>query len=143
MLGRRDLRWLEIMIGSWPFNSDWQMLLQMVNFNQASQIVDVEVKGLLGSPTSMMVTTLNSTDSTAENTFDTPLLVGSLLADLFTSTCCELYSRALERKHLCETPFLVGSFPYTSTYCEMQSGARTPLRTLNGRQLAKLKLLNL
>jgi len=72
----------------------------MVNFNEASQIVDVEVKGLLGSPTSMMVTTLNSTDSTAENTFDTPLLVGSLLADLFASTCCELYSRALERKHL-------------------------------------------
>ncbi len=66
----------------------------MVNFNEASQIVDVEVKGLLGSPSSMMVTTLNSTDGTAENTFDTPFLVGSLLADLFTSTCYELYSGA-------------------------------------------------
>ncbi len=66
----------------------------MVNFNEASQVVDVEVKGLSGSPSSMMVTILNSTDGTAENTFDTPFLVGSLLADLFTSTCCELYSGA-------------------------------------------------
>ncbi|DBA87467.1 TPA: hypothetical protein ACH3X1_004506 [Trebouxia sp. C0004] len=47
----------------------------MVNFNEASQIVDVEVKGLLVSPTSMMVTTLNSTDGAAENTFDKPFLV--------------------------------------------------------------------
>lgn len=71
-------------------HSDLQMLLQMVNFNEASQTVDVEVKGLSGGPTSMVVTTLNSTDGTAENTFDTPFLVGSLLADLFTSTCCEM-----------------------------------------------------
>ncbi len=56
------------------------MLLQMVNFNEASQIVDVEVKGLSRSPTSMMVTTLNSTDGTAENSFNTPFLVGSLAA---------------------------------------------------------------
>ena len=56
------------------------VLLQMVNFNEASQSVNVEVKGLSGSPSSMMVTTLNSTDGTAENTFDTPFLVGSLPA---------------------------------------------------------------
>lgn len=66
----------------------------MVNFNEASQVVDVEVKGLSGSPTSMMVTTLNSTDGTAENSFDTPFLVGSLLVDLFSCTCYEWYSGA-------------------------------------------------
>ncbi len=88
------LRWLETMIKSWPIISDRQKLMQMVNLNEASQVVDVEVKGLLGSPSSMMVTTLNSTDGAAENSFDTPFLVGSLLADLFTSTCCELSSGA-------------------------------------------------
>ncbi|DBA71494.1 TPA: aspartate-semialdehyde dehydrogenase-like protein [Trebouxia sp. C0005] len=52
-----------------------KVAFKMVNFNEASQTVDVEVKGLSGGPTSMVVTTLNSTDGTAENTFDTPFLV--------------------------------------------------------------------
>lgn len=47
----------------------------MVNFNKASQTVAVEVRGLLGRPESMTVTTLNSTDGTAENSFQEPLLV--------------------------------------------------------------------
>ena len=79
----------------------------MVNFNEASQIVDVEVKGLSGSPTSMMVTTLNSTDGTTENTFDTPFLVGSLLADLFTRTCFDVVLRS---ENTAETALLVSCF---------------------------------
>lgn len=52
--------------------------MQMVNFNEASQMVSVEVKGLSSSPDSMTVTTLNSTQGTAENTFDQPFLVSVL-----------------------------------------------------------------
>ena len=41
-------------------------------------MVSVEVRGLLSSPDSMTVTTLNSTQGTAENTFDQPFLVSIL-----------------------------------------------------------------
>lgn len=56
------------------FKCSW-LYLQMVNFNKASQTVEVEVKHLVGTPESMTVTTLNSTDGTVENSFEEPLLV--------------------------------------------------------------------
>lgn len=51
------------------------MLLQMVNFHEAPQHVEVEVRSLAGDPETMTVTTLNSTLSTAENSFEEPFLV--------------------------------------------------------------------
>lgn len=54
------------------------MLLQMVNFNEASQEMNVEVKGLEGNPRSMTITTLNTTHGAAENSFDEPFLVSTL-----------------------------------------------------------------
>lgn len=48
----------------------------MVNFHEAAQRVDVEVLHLPGSPDSMTVTTLNSTNGAAENSFAEPFLVG-------------------------------------------------------------------
>ena len=50
----------------------------MINFNEASQTVEVEVLHLSGNPGSMTVTTLNSTQGSAENSFDEPFLVGNL-----------------------------------------------------------------
>ena len=63
----------------------------MVNFNEESQEVDVEVKGLEGSPGTMTVTTLNTTHGAAENSFDEPFLVRS--SDL----ACSKHSTAQHR----------------------------------------------
>lgn len=47
----------------------------MVNFHEASQTVEVEVKNLSGRIESMTITTLNSTHPTSENSFEEPFLV--------------------------------------------------------------------
>lgn len=47
----------------------------MVNFHEASQTVEVEVKNLSGRIETMTITTLNSTQPTAENSFEEPFLV--------------------------------------------------------------------
>ena len=72
------------------------MLLQMVNFNEAPQHVEVEVRSLAGEPGSMTVTTLNSTLSTAENSFEEPFLV-SLDSPGSQLLCCKTVHGCIER----------------------------------------------
>ena len=60
----------------------------MVNFHEVSQTVEVEVKNLSGRIESMTITTLNSTQPTAENSFEEPFLVKPLYVAV-THTCHE------------------------------------------------------
>lgn len=71
---------------------------QMVNFNAAAQLVDVEVLHLASSPASMTVTTLNSTDGAAENSFAEPFLVGTTNAVHDTFNMCP----GTTTKHACK-----------------------------------------
>ena len=58
-------------------------LLQLVNFGEDAQRVDLQILGLQNSPDTMTVTLLNSTHALDENSFDDPFKAGSC-----TPACC-------------------------------------------------------
>ncbi len=61
--------------------------LQLVNFGEDAQRVDLQILGLQNSPGTMTVTLLNSTHALDENSFDDPFKAGSC-----TPACCmQLY----------------------------------------------------
>lgn len=58
-----------------PCLTSHMLLLQLVNFNENAQSIEVEVKELPGKPESMTITTLNTTSAIDENSFQEPFLV--------------------------------------------------------------------
>ena len=72
------------------------MSLQLVNFGQDSQRVDVELLGLKSSPDIMTLTVLNGTYAQDENTFEDPYKVrASLLLLAAVASCIQAPAKYL------------------------------------------------
>lgn len=62
--------------------------VQLVNFGEDAQSVDVEMLGLQSSPETMTLTVLNSTHALDENSFDDPFKASICCLALQFACCC-------------------------------------------------------